>query len=185
MSRNEIVALRAYFSTQVDRFIEQRNQLEAQNTNGTSASTSSTTDSTNDNNSNNEDPMTRRYRMEEEWMDRQGPYSEFSLNTNISNTGTTGTRSRSRSRAYINGIEIDTNTGAMNADFRSQMGGSAIGALGTNRDFVWGFVLGYSFGFMTLFFIWLPTVPHKQRVGILSGFCFQLIQNILAKSEGG
>ena len=161
MSRNEIAAVRTYFSRRVDRFIEQRNELN-QNTENE-----------------NEDPRLYRLRMEEEWMDRQGPYSEFRLNTNTSNMNS----SVVRSRAFINGLEIDTTTGEINSDFRSQTGSSIIGALGTNRDLVWGFVFGYSFGFMTMFFLWLPTVPHKQRVGILSGFCFHMMMRILERGS--
>ncbi len=169
MSRSEITAIRAYFSRQVDRFIEQRNQVE--NSNDTNNANSSTSDTNNDNDS--EDPRIQRLRMEEEWMERQGPYSEFRLNINSSNP-------LLRSRAYINGLEIDNTTGAIN-DFRSGGGSNIIGALGTNRDFVWGFVLGYSFGFMTMFIVWLPTVPHKQRVGILCGFCFHMSLRIMER----
>ena len=175
----------------MNRFIEQRNELNQSNnsaSNNTSTtstantSNSNTSSNTNTNNNtddnDNEDPRIERLRMEEEWMDRQGPYSEFRLNTNITNTNSP----LLRSRAFINGIEIDTTTGAMNADLRSRAGGSAIGALGTSRDFVWGFVLGYSFGFMTMFIVWLPTVPHRQRVGILSGFCLHMTLRILERS---
>lgn len=160
MSRNEIAALRTYFSRHVDRFIEQQNQL-------------------NNTTQNNDDPRLYRLQMEEQWMNRQGPYSEFRLNTNTTNTSSPIVRSR----AFINGLEIDTTTGEINSDFRSQPGSSMIGALGTNRDLMWGFVLGYSFGFLTLFISWLPTVPHKQRVGILSGFCFHMILRILERQE--
>jgi len=168
MSRSEIIAIRAYFSRQVDRFIEQRNQLENNSNSNTNTSNNSS------NNNGNEDPRIQRLRMEEEWMERQGPYSEFRLNINSSNP-------LLRSRAYINGIEIDTTTADGMNEFRSGRGASIIGALGTNRDFVWGFVLGYSFGFMTMFIVWLPTVPHKQRVGILCGFCFHMSLRILEK----
>ncbi len=164
MSRNEIAALRTYFSRHVDRFIEQRNQL---------SQSSNSSDGENE----NEDPSLHRLRMEEEWMNRQGPYSEFRLNTNTNSMNSPLVRSR----AFINGLEIDTTTGEINSDFRSQPGSSMIGALGTNRDFLWGFVLGYTFGFITMFIVWLPTVPHKQRVGILSGFCFHMMLKILER----
>eukprot|EP00551_Chaetoceros_affinis_P014969 CAMPEP_0203696046 /NCGR_PEP_ID=MMETSP0091-20130426/7353_1 /ASSEMBLY_ACC=CAM_ASM_001089 /TAXON_ID=426623 /ORGANISM="Chaetoceros affinis, Strain CCMP159" /LENGTH=387 /DNA_ID=CAMNT_0050567747 /DNA_START=94 /DNA_END=1254 /DNA_ORIENTATION=- len=124
MSRSEIIAIRAYFSRQVDRFIEQRNQLENNSNSNTNTSNNSS------NNNGNEDPRIQRLRMEEEWMERQGPYSEFRLNINSSNP-------LLRSRAYINGIEIDTTTADGMNEFRSGRGASIIGALGTNRDFVW------------------------------------------------
>lgn len=199
MSRSEIVTIRAYFSQHVDRFIEQRNQLNDNNDNTTNTSDNTTnqnntnnsnTSNSNTNNTNNEDPRIFRLRMEEEWMNLQGPYSEFRLNTNISNNNNNSINTNNTniqlnnsvirsSRTYINGLEIDATTREITRDFRNENGISMIGALGTNRDFVWGCVLGYSFGFMTMFIIWLPTVPHKQRVGILSGFCFHMVLKIL------
>ena len=176
MSRSEIAALRTYFSRHVDRFIEQRNELNGSTntTDGTSTNTgSSNTNGNNNNNNTNEDPRIHRLRMEEEWMERQGPYSEFRLNINGSNP-------HIRSRAYVNGMEIDS-AGGINEFRPGSSASNIIGALGTNRDFIWGFVLGYSFGFMTMFIVWLPTVPHKQRVGILCGFCFHMSLRILER----
>lgn len=194
MSREEILAVRTYFSRHVDTFIEQRNQLSSNNdnnnsTNNNNSSSSSSISGNNativniPNNNNNEDPRILRLRMEDEWMNTQGPYSEFRLNTNTSSQSSNTSNAQRRTRAYINGLEIDATTREITRDFRGQTGSSVIGALGTNRDLVWGFVLGYSFGFMTMFIIWLPTVPHKQRVGILSGFCFHMCQRILEHKE--
>lgn len=179
MSRSEIVALRSYFSQYVDRFIEQRNQLDQNNSsNGASNITdNNNSNSGNNNNDSPEDPRIYRLRMEDEWMNTQGPYSEFRLNTAVSNDNMNSPLLRSR--AYVNGLEIDATTHEITRDFRSGSGSSVIGALGTNRDFIWGWVLGYSFGFMTMFILWLPTVPHKQRVGILCGFCFHMAIRIL------
>lgn len=58
---------------------------------------------------------------------------------------------------------------------------------GTDKDFVWGFILGFFVGFIMLFWVWMPTVPHKQKIGIISGISFQLGLNLLRKSgqEGG
>ena len=186
MSRQEIVAVRAYFSRHVDTFIEQRNQLSSSNDNNNTNNNNRSNNGNNAtiadiNNNNNEDPRIQRLRMEDEWMNTQGPYSEFRLNTNTTTqrNNTSASNPQRRQRAYINGLEIDATTREITRDFRNERGSSAIGALGTNRDFVWGFVLGYSFGFMTMFIIWLPTVPHKQRVGILSGFCFHMILRIV------
>lgn len=53
---------------------------------------------------------------------------------------------------------------------------------GTEKDFVWGFILGFFVGFIMLFWVWMPTVPHKQKIGIISGICFQLALNLLRKS---
>eukprot|EP00804_Cyclotella_cryptica_P004498 CCRYP_017636-RA/>CCRYP_017636-RA protein AED:0.05 eAED:0.05 QI:992/1/1/1/0.5/0.33/3/250/331 len=57
---------------------------------------------------------------------------------------------------------------------------------GTDKDFVWGFILGFFVGFIMLFWVWMPTVPHKQKIGIICGISFQLGLNLLRKSgEGG
>ncbi|KAL3789389.1 hypothetical protein ACHAW5_010184 [Stephanodiscus triporus] len=53
---------------------------------------------------------------------------------------------------------------------------------GTDKDFVWGFILGFFVGYIMLFWIWMPTVPHKQKIGIISGISFQLVLNLLRKS---
>ena len=52
---------------------------------------------------------------------------------------------------------------------------------GTDKDFVWGFILGFFVGFIMLFWVWIPTVPHKQKIGIISGISFQLGLNLLRK----
>ncbi len=54
---------------------------------------------------------------------------------------------------------------------------------GTDKDFVWGFILGFFVGFIMLFWVWMPTVPHKQKIGIISGISFQLALNLLRKSR--
>ncbi|KAL9181749.1 hypothetical protein ACHAXT_012092 [Thalassiosira profunda] len=58
-------------------------------------------------------------------------------------------------------------------------------AAGTDKDFVWGFILGFFVGFIMLFWVWMPTVPHKQKVGIISGISFQLGLSLLRKGGQG
>ena len=53
---------------------------------------------------------------------------------------------------------------------------------GTDKDFVWGFILGFFVGFIMLFWVWMPTVPHKQKSGIIAGISFQLGLNLLRKA---
>jgi len=53
---------------------------------------------------------------------------------------------------------------------------------GTDKDFIWGFILGFFVGFIMLFWVWMPTVPHKQKIGIMTGISFQLGLNLLRKS---
>ena len=52
------------------------------------------------------------------------------------------------------------------------------GPLGTDRDFIWGFTLGYFVGFFMMFWVWMPTVPHRQKLGILTGICFHMAANV-------
>jgi hypothetical protein len=53
---------------------------------------------------------------------------------------------------------------------------------GTDKDFLWGFILGFFVGFIMLFWVWMPTVPHKQKIGIISGVICQLGLSLLRKS---
>ena len=55
---------------------------------------------------------------------------------------------------------------------------------GTEKDFVWGFILGFFVGFIMLFWVWMPSVTHKQKVGIILGICFQLGMNLILKNNG-
>jgi DUF2407 C-terminal domain len=60
--------------------------------------------------------------------------------------------------------------------------------VGTDKDFVYGFFLGFFVGFFMLVWVWMPTVPHKQKLGILTGISFQLALGMLKQgnsSSGG
>ena len=57
--------------------------------------------------------------------------------------------------------------------------------VGTDRDFLWGLFLGFLVGFLMLVWVWLPTVPHKQKLGILTGICFQLLLNMMHPDDQG
>jgi hypothetical protein len=52
-------------------------------------------------------------------------------------------------------------------------------SVGTDRDFLWGFMLSFFVGFLMLVWVWMPTVPHKQKLGILTGICLQLALGML------
>jgi hypothetical protein len=56
-------------------------------------------------------------------------------------------------------------------------------AIGSDKDFLWGFFLGFFVGFVMLFWVWMPTVPHKQKLGILTGISFQMALGMLRSSE--
>ena len=75
-----------------------------------------------------EDPMVRRYQAEDEWMSQQGPASEFRLNVS-----------------------------AQNLFLTNMSRGSVPVVVGTDRDFMWGFMLGFFVGFVMLVWVWIPT----------------------------
>ena len=134
LSRAETQALRTYFARHVDEWAQQTQPPLLPN----------------------EDPLERRNRLEEAWMETQGVGSEFRLNVNGSGASTT--------------------------EWRSQSGAST--SVGTDRDFVWGFFLGFFVGMLMMVWIWLPQVPHKQKLGILTGITVQLALGML-KASGG
>jgi len=106
---------------------------------------------------NENDPMRRRLLQEDAWMQAQGPNSEFRVN-----------------------LGHTSPNAAITHRWRASM-------VGTDRDFVWGFMLGYFVGYIMLLWVWLPTVPHKHKIGILSGVClriFMRMQNQPTESEG-
>lgn len=97
----------------------------------------------------------RRLLVEEDWMSLQGPTSEFRLNLN--------------QNTLLRFASMDTTR--------------ASSTLGTDRDFMWGFLLGFFVGFVMLVWVWMPTVPHKQKIGILTGISFQLALNVLHQEQ--
>ncbi|GAX19668.1 hypothetical protein FisN_19Hh253 [Fistulifera solaris] len=104
------------------------------------------------------DLVQRRLLQEEAWMQSQGPTSEFRLNMG----------------------ETMQWTGSHRADAPEWRGGMSV-SVGTDRDFVWGFCMGFFVGLLMLLWVWIPSVPHKQKLGILTGICVQLV---LSQLEG-
>ena len=110
----------------------------------------------------------RRLLVEEDWMAAQGPTSEFRLNLNQS------LLTNNLVRSLRGNDPFGTGTG---------QGPFSRGHAGTDRDFAWGFMLGFFVGFVMLVWVWMPTVPHKQKLGILTGISFQLALNVLNDDE--
>lgn len=46
--------------------------------------------------------------------------------------------------------------------------------LGTPREFLWGFVMGFALGFIMLLYLWERSVSHRTKMGILAGATAQL-----------
>lgn len=118
--------------------------------------------------------------------------------SNILNAGSTRTRrgllSRRNNNNNTNGDSDEDDDDLMfgsigsnpmllpnnNSPFRPYMG--PLPSAGTDKDFLWGFILGFFVGFIMLFWVWMPTVPHKQKIGIISGVICQLGLNLMRKS---
>ena len=114
-------------------------------------------------------------------MAAQGPTSEFRLNLNA-NAPLVLSALRSRAGGLgVRGLGLGMGEGGPagggpGIGFAGSLGTTAAGGprqslVGNDRDFVWGFLLGFFFGFVMLFWVMLPTVPHKQRLGLITGMC--------------
>ena len=104
------------------------------------------------------DLVRRRWAQEDAWMAAQGPTSEFRINLNQT----------TNPAALLRFSTQDT-------VFRS--------AVGSDRDFMWGFLLGFFVGFLMLVWVWMPSVPHKQKLGILTGISLQLALSLLRAKD--
>jgi hypothetical protein len=93
-------------------------------------------------------------------MALQGPASEFRLNLN--------------QNTLLRFANMPNNPAA----FRT-----TTTTLGSDRDFMWGFLLGFFVGFVMLIWVWMPTIPHKQKLGILTGISFQLALNVVQEEQ--
>jgi len=180
LTRNEVSALRIYFTRQVTRYNNQQSRplpQEEENSSSTSSRNAPGSEENTETVTPSVDPADvriERLRMEDRWMETQGPHSEFRLNLNASNPLLTSRPYNIQSTAGSAASETDA---AMIANFAGRT------MLGTDRDFIWGFVLGYFLGFMMMFWVWMPTVPHKQKMGILSGLCFQLTMKMMRATD--
>jgi hypothetical protein len=157
MRRQEVTILRAYFSRHVDRWI----RLQPAAAQAAAFPVGEVVEP---------DPMRRRYMQEDAWMQAQGPASEFRLNL----AGSYTARSMTNDALWRS---ASAGIGGMNGIGNSGSGASA--SVGNDRDFLWGFMLGFFVGFIMLVWVWMPTVPHKQKLGILTGISLQLALGML------
>ena len=97
-------------------------------------------------------------------MNTQGPNSEFWLNLNANNPLLMAHRRLTLGQDDL----LAPSRGSTN--------------IGSDRDFIWGFTLGFFVGFMMMFFVWMPTVPHKQKLGILTGISLKLALSMLQRA---
>jgi hypothetical protein len=186
----EVTALRAYFSRHVERWIH---------THPNQASAAA---------GNEPDLLTRRLLQEEAWMNVQGPYSEFRLNVGhaFSSGGMISSppllQQQAQASSSSSSIQVPFgnamsggNNNVANDPFlwRTQLETTSNNAatemginttttapgMGTDRDFALGFWLGFFVGFLMLVWVWMPTVSHKQKLGILTGITVQLALTML------
>ena len=151
LGRADVMALRIYFNSHIDRWLQQQEQ--EQQRNGVPPPRYAQ----------ERDALRRRRLQEEAWMEAQGPASEFRLNLNLHSTATTAPA-----------VAMMSNPTALRLPDGNILRSSTSASIGTDRDFFWGFLLGFFVGFLMLIWIWLPTVPHKQKLGILTGYSFHL-----------
>jgi DUF2407 C-terminal domain len=104
------------------------------------------------------DLVRRRLLQEDAWMAAQGPTSDFRLNLNHTNNP-------------VALLRFTANDAVLRA------------TVGTDRDFLWGFFQGFFVGFLMLVWVWMPSVPHKQKLGILTGISLQLALSLLRGRE--
>jgi hypothetical protein len=128
-----------------------------------------------------EDPVSYRYRMEEEWMALQGPASEFYMNLPVTMASAlaTGTPLNSLSSTTQFPMSMAALYQMRRAALAAQLSagsdsplltpGSSNGTTGGSRDFLWGFLLGFTLGFLMLFCVWDRNVSQKQKLGIMCG----------------
>jgi len=112
------------------------------------------------------DLLQRRLLYEDAWMSVQGPTSEFRLNLN-----------QSAGPLFFNTRALRENHNFSHSAMRPSA------TIGTDRDFIWGFLLGFFVGFLMLVWVWMPAVPHKQKLGILTGISVQLALSVFHSNE--
>lgn len=216
LTRDEIAAIRIYFASHIDRYMEQRSAARERASGGSNGSggevregeSNGEAPSSGEGGSGNvsgappsrqqqqqqqrEDPRRERLRVEDEWMRLQGPTSEFRLNLGATADPFWAMGVGGRGGLMFRG---DSGAGGLvaasgDADFGGAVGGpgglrGAQSLVGTDRDFVWGFLLGFFVGFIMLFWVWMPTVPHRQKLGILTGICFHMALRMIKENENG
>ena len=144
LTQEDITALREYFSPEVSAHVTTSS---SQRREGESA-------------------VEFQMRMEEEWMSRQGPGTDFQINVNSQALAAS-------TRSPFGDLEM----GAFRrADFTT--GGEVPQVMGPPRDFFLGFFLGFVIGFFALLWVWMPYTTHRKKIGILTGITIQIFFSV-------
>jgi len=192
LTRDEVAAIRLYFRRSVDQFAERRRRRQQRRAAAVAAAgiaDSNTTQETSPIGTAGAETSTpapsspvsdearrrlERFEIEEEWMTAQGSMSEFRMNLRAN--ASTSMILSSRPRMGSNSIfDTGRSRNATNNTLAST-------TIGNDRDFMWGFFMGFFVGFVMLFWVWMPTVSHKQKIGILTGISCQLGFHMLQQS---
>lgn len=183
LNRDEIAILRLHFARQIDRFGERRERNRRRLERELQAAAEAAAEGGDAPSppvpvpvppQTSQDVRTDRLRLEEEWMAAQGPTSEFRLNLNAN---APIVLSALRNRATLGGGFAESLVGATTGVPGGGAGGRggaprSASIVGTDRDFLWGFLLGFFLGNILFFWALVPSVPHKQRLGLIAGMCF-------------
>ena len=121
-----------------------------------------------------EDSLSYRLRMEEEWSQAQSSTSEFAMNLRSNRIFSELLRSNIDTRYFFGGrrgVEIAGASTTAGEDAPQEI------YLGTYRDFLYGYAMGFILGVFMLVGIWDGNVSYRQKVGILCGVFSSLLMS--------
>jgi hypothetical protein len=165
LRRTEITVLRMYFNSHIDAFLRDRPEL-----------------MTHLQQLEPNDTLRRRRYAEQAWMEAQSPTSDFAMNV-------------MDQQHYNNGIVASTMTAGgggggvpsglvgLRSPLTTRSTVTHRGSSIDNREFIWGFLLGYFVGYYMLIWVWIPSIPYRQKMGILAGYCLSLTMGLLHGSN--
>ena len=204
LRRGEIEAMRAYFSQQVDRFVAEQGEQQTNNTEQGENDPQAHEDPLFRRRLQEEAWMQAQGPLSEFRLNLPAHdaaslqatlavlnvlgNSNNNTTTNSNNTtATTGDSPQAQQlarlvdrqallwRAAVNASAAGQATAnANNTGTTTTMTNNNTSNAGQDRDFWCGFLLGFFVGFVMLIWVWMPTVPHKQKLGILAGITVQL-----------
>lgn len=147
LTLDEAAALRSSFQVQVDEFAEGYPQRPG------------------------EDEHAYRFRIEDLWMQNQGPSSEFTLNLPRSSR-LTRPGGRGFSLPTLSTLRAITENSLTADDDLSESGGSL-------REFIWGVLLGSTLGILMIFCVWDRNISQRQKLGIMVGITIHMFTGYL------
>jgi hypothetical protein len=159
LRRTEITVLRMYFNSHIDAFLRERPELVAhlQRIEPT-------------------DTLRRRRWAEQAWMEAQSPTSDFAMNVMDQQHNYNGVVATTTAGGGI-GLRSTTPLMTTTTTRLNHHRGT------DNREFIWGFLLGYFVGYYMLIWVWIPSIPYRQKMGILAGYCLSITMGLLHGSN--